>query len=275
MPTTNGWLGARYDCVLEGGDLVSITSPYEEIFKCNEAWCQLSEAGEKRLTESDDTAVTPTYANWDSRQDRSADVGSCAYVNQGAHGGRQPGKWRHGSCGSSLAYMCERPLDACPEGRLCSYKDYGLGYHRVETSYCDNGDFLYKDSCYHFEGMAHPWAGAERFCQEWNGHLTSVLSWEERQFLAAHASYVEGLQSWVGLQKNKGNFEWSDSTPAGNTEWVPNGPIGRGNCAALSQTGKLEDWPCTKNQPFICKKAKAGAQSAAGGGSGPPPTSAT
>ncbi|XP_061151047.1 C-type mannose receptor 2-like [Syngnathus typhle] len=273
MATTNGWLGARYDCVLEGGDLVSITSPYEEIFvkkqmgdkpfwigrsnlKCNEAWCQLSEAGEKRLTGSDDTAVTPTYANWDSRQDRSADVGSCAYVNQGAHGGTQPGKWRHGSCGSSLAYMCERPLDACPEGRLCSYKDYGLGYHRVETSYCDNGDFLYKDSCYHFEGMVRPWAGAERFCQEWNGHLTSVLSWEERQFLAAHAPYVEGLQSWVGLKKNKGNFEWSDSTPAGNTEWVPNGPIGRGNCAALSQTGKLEDWPCTKNQPFICKKAK-------------------
>ncbi|KAM9835057.1 uncharacterized protein ACBT44_015639 isoform 3-T4 [Syngnathus typhle] len=273
MATTNGWLGARYDCVLEGGDLVSITSPYEEIFvkkqmgdkpfwigrsnlKCNEAWCQLSEAGEKRLTGSDDTAVTPTYANWDSRQDRSADVGSCAYVNQGAHGGTQPGKWRHGSCASSLAYMCERPLDACPEGRLCSYKDYGLGYHRVDTSYCDNGDFLYKDSCYHFEGMVRPWAGAERFCQEWNGHLTSVLSWEERQFLAAHAPYVEGLQSWVGLKKNKGNFEWSDSTPAGNTEWVPNGPIGRGNCAALSQTGKLEDWPCTKNQPFICKKAK-------------------
>ncbi|XP_037134312.1 secretory phospholipase A2 receptor-like [Syngnathus acus] len=149
MATTNGWLGARYDCVLEGGDLISITSPYEEIFvkeqmgdkpfwigrsnlKCNQAWCQFFEAGEKSLSLFDDTAATPTYANWDSRQGRIADVGSCAYVNQGAHGGSQPGKWRHGSCGSSLAYMCERPLDACPEGRLCSYKDYGLGYNRVE-----------------------------------------------------------------------------------------------------------------------------------------------
>ncbi|XP_037122364.1 snaclec coagulation factor X-activating enzyme light chain 2-like [Syngnathus acus] len=80
--------------------------------------------------------------------------------------------------------MCERSPDNCPEGRLCSYKDYGLGYNRVETSDCDTGDFLYRDSCYHFEGMKRTWEAAERFCEEWNGHLTSVLSWDERQFLA-------------------------------------------------------------------------------------------
>nr|XP_049594348.1 secretory phospholipase A2 receptor isoform X14 [Syngnathus scovelli] len=272
METTNGWLGARYDCVWEGGDLVSITSTYEESFvkeqmgdkpfwigrsnlNCDVAWCQFFEAGEKRLSLSD-TGVTPTYANWDSRQDRSSsDHESCAYVNQGVHVESQPGKWRHGSCGSSLAYMCERPLDACPDGRLCSYKDYAFGYNRVETSSCDTGNFLYKDSCYHFERMKQTWEGAERFCGKWNGHLASVLSWDEGKFLAAHAPSVRGLQSWVGLKKNKDNFEWSDATPTGNIVWVPNGPKGRGGCSSLSPTGQLEDWPCTESQPFICKKA--------------------
>ncbi|XP_061147445.1 macrophage mannose receptor 1-like [Syngnathus typhle] len=272
METTNGWLGARYDCVSEGGDLVSIVSPYEEIFvkkqmgdkpfwigrsnlNCNETWCQFFQAGEKKLTKSD-TAVMPTYANWYSGHDGSADVASCAYVNQGVHLSSRPGKWRHGSCGSSLAYMCKRSPDACPEGRLCSYKDYGLGVSRVETSFCDSGEFLYKDSCYHFEGKERTWKEAEKFCQDWKGQLTSVHSLVDGQFLAAHAPYVGGSQSWVGLRKNTDEFEWSDATPAGKIEWVPHRPAGRGDCAALSQTGQLEDWPCTDARPFICKKAK-------------------
>ncbi|KAM9834636.1 uncharacterized protein ACBT44_013087 isoform 3-T3 [Syngnathus typhle] len=272
METTNGWLGARYDCVSEGSDLVSIVSPYEEIFvkkqmgnkpfwigrsnlNCNETWCQFFQAGEKKLTKSD-TVVMPTYANWYSGQDRSADVASCAYVNQGVHLSSQPGKWRHGSCGSSLPYMCKRSPDACPEGRLCSYKDYGLGVSRVETSFCDSGELLYKDSCYHFEGKEHTWKEAEKFCQDWKGQLTSIHSLVDGQFLAAHAPYVRGSQSWVGLRKNTDEFEWSDATPADKIEWVPNKPTGRGDCAALSETGQLEAWPCTKSQPFICKKAK-------------------
>ncbi|XP_061150920.1 C-type mannose receptor 2-like [Syngnathus typhle] len=272
VETPNGWLGARQDCLWEGGDLVSISSFYEESFvkkqmgdkpfwiglsnlDCNKDWCQFFEEGEKKLTWSD-TGVTPVYANRDSRQDGSSNIEACAYVNQGVHSSSQPGKWRHGSCGSSLAYMCKRSPDNCPEGQLCSYKDYVLDYHRVETSYCDPGDFLYKGSCYHFGRMERTWEDAEKFCQESKGHLASVLSWDEGKFLAAHAPYVGGLQSWVGLKKNKDNFEWSDATPAGKIEWVPNRPAGRGDCVALSQTGKLEDWPCTNIQPFICKEAK-------------------
>ncbi|XP_049601016.1 secretory phospholipase A2 receptor-like isoform X1 [Syngnathus scovelli] len=272
MEPTNGWLGARHDCLWEGGDLVSITSPYEESFvkeqmgdkpfwiglsnlNCNKTWCQFFQAGEKRLTWSK-TAVTLNYVNWHSGQGGSANVESCAYVNQGVHLSRQPGKWRHGSCGSSLPYMCKRSPDDCPEGRLCSYKDYGLGYHRVETSFCDPGDFLYKGSCYHFGEMERTWEDAKKFCREGKGHLASVHSLEEGQFLAGHMPYKGGLQSWVGLKKHDHIFEWSDATPAGNVEWVPGRPVGRGDCAALSLTGQLEDWPCTDIQPFICKKAE-------------------
>ncbi|XP_037134310.1 lymphocyte antigen 75-like [Syngnathus acus] len=226
MTTTNGWLGARYDCLLERADLVSITTEDEEIFvkeqmgdkpfwiglsnlNCDEDVCEFLEAGEKRLTWSD-TAVTPTYANWDSRQDGSADVGSCAYVNQGVHLSSQPGKWRHGSCQSSLVYMCERSPDDCPDGWPCSFRDLGYSYSRVETSFCDAGEFLYRDSCYLFEGRNLTWEAAEDLCKEKKGLLASVHSLVDGQFLSAHER--EGFHSWVGLKNSTAQLEWRDGS---------------------------------------------------------------
>ncbi|XP_068508917.1 lectin BRA-3-like [Syngnathus scovelli] len=230
IDTTNGWRGARHDCLWEGGDLVSITSKEEEKFVkeqmgdkpfwiglsnlvCDKDHCKLFEEGEKRLTWSD-TGVTPTYANWISNQGGSSDNESCAYVNQGVYQNTQSGKWRHGSCGSSLAYMCERSPDDCPDGWPCSYKDLGYTYSRVETSYCDSGEFLYNDSCYHFEGRLKNWQEAEDLCKEEGGLLASVHSKVDGLFLSEHGR--EGSEccyySWVGLKKNNGKFEWRDGS---------------------------------------------------------------
>ncbi|XP_037101614.1 macrophage mannose receptor 1-like [Syngnathus acus] len=126
----NGWLGAWHRCVWEGGDLLSITTSGEEDFvkdtmgkdtrfwlglsnlKCDDVWCRF-EGGSQKLTWSDGERTAHT--NWTSNQLESADVASCAYVNQGGRG--QPGKWRSGSCDSSLAYMCKRPLSKPPRLR--------------------------------------------------------------------------------------------------------------------------------------------------------------
>ncbi|XP_049584847.1 secretory phospholipase A2 receptor-like [Syngnathus scovelli] len=271
MVTPNGWLGARHDCIWEGGDLVSIASPDEEAFvkeqmgdddpfwiglsnmKCDEAWCRYDKE-QKKLTWSD-VRVMASYSNWDSSQVGSSDEESCAYVNQGAHRDNQPGKWRHGSCGSSLAFMCERPLNDCPEGWPCAYKDFS--YNRVETSYCDPSDFLFDDSCYHFEGMKKVQWAAEKFCRERKGHLTSILSEDEGNFLAAHMRDAGGFQPFVGLRKKKNNFEWFDGKPTDNVTQLMgnNSPVSQ-ECFALSASGQVDEWSCTKEQPSICKTAK-------------------
>ncbi|XP_061138049.1 C-type mannose receptor 2-like [Syngnathus typhle] len=234
METPNGWLGARYDCVLEGGDLVSFTDENKQDFvkgqmgdkpfwiglsnlDCTEEWCWFYEAGEKELTWSN-TSMTPDYTNWDTRQTGSSNVASCAYVNQGVHpyGNNQPGKWRHGSCASSLAYMCERPLDACSNGRTCSHKESGSIYNQLETSFCDSGEFLYKDSCYHFEETKTTWQAGEDFCKNKGGHLASVHSQVDGEFLYGHAR-GDGWY-WVGLKKTNGKLEWSDGSPTARPE---------------------------------------------------------
>ncbi|XP_068506690.1 snaclec coagulation factor IX/factor X-binding protein subunit A-like [Syngnathus scovelli] len=196
METPNGWLGARHDCVWEGGDLVSVASSDEEAFvkekmgdvpfwiglsnlNCDEAWCQYDKE-QKKLTWSD-VRVTATYSNWTKGLNGNSDVESCAYVNLGVYHNNQLGKWRLGSCKSSLPYMCERSLDDCLEGRQCSFKDFG--YDRVETSSCDPGDFLFDDSCYHFGREKMNWQPAEDFCKGRKSHLASVHSQDVVNFL--------------------------------------------------------------------------------------------
>ncbi|XP_049597763.1 macrophage mannose receptor 1-like isoform X1 [Syngnathus scovelli] len=270
METPNGWLGARHNCFWEGGDLVSITSSDEEAFvkkemgknpfwiglsnlNCDEAWCRYDKE-QMELTWSD-VRVMAGYSNWDSRQVRSSDVESCVYVNQGSWTESQPGKWRQASCGSSLAFMCERPLDDCPKGRQCSLKDFG--YDRVETSSCDPGDFLFDDSCYRFERIRKNWDSAETFCTEQKGHLASVHSEDEIKFLAAHVRDDKGYWLFMGLKKNKDKkFSWSDATSVDYVTLRGEPSTGRGDCFALSASGQFHQWPCTEEQPSVCKKAK-------------------
>ncbi|XP_037095133.1 uncharacterized protein LOC119115063 [Syngnathus acus] len=246
MTITNGWLGARYDCVWEGGDLVSIASSDEEDFvkkqmgdddrfwiglsnlvrrkqlilywyaidnrdwslqNCDEAWCRYDKA-QNKLTWSD-ARVTVTYSHWDSRQVGSSNIESCAYVNQGVHSKNQPGKWRHSSCRSSLPYMCERSPYDCPDGWPCAFKDFG--YDRVESSSCDPGDMLYDDSCYHFGGPMDFWQ-ARKFCEGRNSHMASAHSAEKGKFLGAHMRRGQ-VYGWLGLFfGDKKVFEYTDGT---------------------------------------------------------------
>ncbi|XP_068506315.1 lymphocyte antigen 75-like isoform X5 [Syngnathus scovelli] len=256
----NGWLGAWHHCVWEGGDLLSITTSAEEDFvkdtmgkdtrfwlglsnqKCDDVWCRF-EGGSQNLTWSD--GENTTHTNWAPNQDESADVASCAYVNQGGRG--QPGEWMSGSCDSSLAYMCKRPL-SCPEGRTCSPKS---GLAVVKTSTCDNGNLLYGDHCYFYSKLHKDWEDAEKFCVAQRGHLASVHSQQEAQFVFDHSQSVS--YSWLGLKKKSNNYEYSDGTTFDYAEWQDD-PTG--DCAFPNSVGKIGGSPCTMKRPFVCKTAK-------------------
>ncbi|XP_077422497.1 C-type mannose receptor 2-like isoform X2 [Vanacampus margaritifer] len=265
MKAFNGWLGARHHCVWEGGDLVSLTSADQETFvkeqmgydtlfwiglsnlKCDRAWCQY-EAGRETLTWSN-ARVTATYANWDgghvgSTSPDSSKAESCAYILNG--------RWRRGPCTFRLTYMCERSLNDCPDGRMCSYKDYGYGYNRVDTFDCDAGGFLYGDSCYYVGDSDKTWQASEDFCQAQKGHLASVHSEHEAKFLADHI----GLYHTIGLRRNINNsmYEWSDGTPTDWIRWLfDNHGYKREDCVSLSYSGQFVDFKCNYNS-FICKK---------------------
>ncbi|KAM9822159.1 secretory phospholipase A2 receptor-like isoform 2-T2 [Syngnathus typhle] len=258
----NGWLGAWHHCVWVGGNLLSITSSAEEDFvkrtmgkdtpfwlglsnqKCGKVWCRF-EGGSQNLTWSDNQMTT--YTNWASNQVESADVASCAYVNQGGSG--DPGKWRSGSCRSSLAYMCKRPL-SCPEGQTCSPK---RGPAVVKTSDCQDNTFHYGDYCYRYEKTEKTFDNAEKFCRSRQGHLASVHSKEEAQFVHDHSQASQSV--FVGLKKEDDDHNWSDGTTYDYDNWKDDA---KGDCAFPNSVGELSASSCTTERPFVCKRAQHG-----------------
>ncbi|XP_049616140.1 C-type mannose receptor 2 isoform X1 [Syngnathus scovelli] len=257
----NGWVGAWHHCVWLGGNLLSITSSAEEDFvkgtmdedtpfwlglsnqKCDDSWCRF-EGGSQKLAWSD--GQTTPHRNWAPNQLESADVASCAYVNQGGIG--VPGKWRSGSCHSSLAYMCKRP-QSCPEKQTCSPKH---GPAVVTTAYCDDNAFHDDDYCYRYVKTHENYDDAEKFCQARGGHLASVHSKQEAQFVYDHSQTSQS--ALVGLKKTTdGDYEWSDGTTFGYKEWEKNT---KGDCAFPNSVGELSGCQCSTARPFFCKTAK-------------------
>ncbi|XP_061134384.1 macrophage mannose receptor 1-like [Syngnathus typhle] len=263
MADYNSWVGAWHHCVWVGGNLVSITSSAEEDFvkktmdkytpfwlglsnqKCDDSWCRF-EGGSQKLAWSD--GETMNHTNWASDQLESADVASCAYVNQGGMG--QPGQWRSGSCHSSLAYMCKRPL----------------------TAYCDDNTFHYNDYCYRYVKTYKNYDDAEKFCNARGGRLASVHSKHHSQ---------TSQSALVGLKKTTGDdYKWSDGTTFGNGQNMgasePRKGVGSpihacrpqeykewekdttGNCAFPNSVGELSGSQCSTERPFFCKTAKHG-----------------
>ncbi|KAM9809280.1 macrophage mannose receptor 1-like isoform 2-T4 [Syngnathus typhle] len=258
----NGWLGARHHCVWQGGDLLSITTSAEEDFvkrtmgntrfwlglsnqKCDDVWCGF-EGGSQELTWSD--GQTTTHSNWASNQLESADVVSCAYVNQGVK--LSPGKWRSGSCASSLAYMCKRPR-SCPEGRTCTSNNVPAV---MKTSDCDDGNFLYGDDCYLFDPTRRTWEDGEKFCLARRGHLASIHSSQDARFIIDHTNYH---RTWVGEKKEGNNYEWTDGTASDlrTAIYTPDS----GDCSYLYTNEHLHrNRKCSWRYPPVCKAAQRG-----------------
>ena len=96
------------------------------------------------------------------------------------------------------------------------------------------------------------WLDARAHCQNLNGDLASFKSEEE----VTEISYLSSEWKWIGLndKQEEGKWVWSDGSTTTWTEWSPNQPNGgtQDNCALLKE-GPLDDWGCSKSNPFICK----------------------
>ncbi|KAM9803024.1 C-type mannose receptor 2-like isoform 2-T2 [Syngnathus typhle] len=280
----NGWLGARHHCIWEGGDLVSVHSLEEAHFvkttmgkdtpfwlgisnqECNVVTCSL-QGGYMAMRWSDQHSLT--YTNWEIRPNGWYSYELCGYVVQGAR--NQYDKWRSGSCGSSLPYLCKRPLSkpacpslrggknasfcvGCPAGQGCSPKIDGYVFEAVLTSQCDDDSFLYNDYCYHYEKVKKSWEDAETFCQARGGHLASIHSNIEGQFLYDHSTSVH----WLGHKKMKNNNDWSSGINSDGTISYYNNEIEDyklGECTVVlhnGATGVNQD--CSIQLPFFCKQ---------------------
>ncbi|XP_029941424.1 macrophage mannose receptor 1-like [Salarias fasciatus] len=270
--TRKSWTAARADCVLDGGDLVSIASEAENQYvmammgeghidlwiglstlKCTKISCQV-EAGNSDLSWSDSQPVS--YTHWAQGQPQiDAQVGSCAAIVKDASDSF--GNWTSHQCRFERPYMCKRPL----------------------STICPDGWQSFSGSCYWMvsnRNMMTTWPEAFTKCSDLGAHLLIINSQEEQFYINSylpHLNYKDIPDMWIGLSdKDKdGTFQWVDKSKVTFSNYGPGWPRNTANfwdCGQIftgNYAGKWETTNCFKKLGYICEMT---------GGQNPKPTAA-
>ncbi|VDO71258.1 unnamed protein product [Heligmosomoides polygyrus] len=109
---------------------------------------------------------------------------------------------------------------------------------------------------------------AEKACKAQKGHLASIHSKEENDFIYGLAKKSLPKVNhddlcWIGLRKSSKGWTWTDGSSTNYTNWAPGQPnnVNKAeNCAQLYNVDnfkspkKWNDYPCTKKVcGYVCK----------------------
>jgi len=123
---------------------------------------------------------------------------------------------------------------------------------------CIDGWSAFGSNCYKYFEASLPWQNAENQCKLEGGHLASIHSKEENDFIK---SITTPKWFWIGLTDfTEGVWVWSDGSPFSFSNWLGSGPSNSGgneDCTHGTQdeAGNWNDVNCVTASVlgFVCK----------------------
>uniref|UniRef100_A0A803Y4X6 Macrophage mannose receptor 1 n=1 Tax=Meleagris gallopavo TaxID=9103 RepID=A0A803Y4X6_MELGA len=249
------WHQARRSCQQQNAELLSVTSPHEEMFLLGltsdlgfnaKLWTGLV----RRLDSSWEwTEGSPLrYLNWAPGNPSVELIKMC-----GTFQGRN-GKWENVACNQKLGYICQK--------RNSSIVDDSFTVPSGDTKpvKCPREWVAYAEHCYRIYRTPKIWKQAQSSCRKEDGDLTSIHNVEEYSFIVSQLGYKPDDELWIGLSDFRFQmyFEWSDGTPVTYTKWHQRQPThtpNKADCIVMNgEAGFWTDSACETKLGYICKR---------------------
>ncbi|XP_040900336.1 brevican core protein isoform X2 [Toxotes jaculatrix] len=149
----------------------------------------------------------------------------------------------------------------CVDGdsaRCLCLPGYGGDLCQTDLEECEPGWEKFQGFCYRHFSKRQSWEAAEQHCRMCGGHLISVMTPEEQDYI--NDKYRE--YQWIGLNDRtiEGDFRWSDGNPLLYENWYKGQPdsyfLSGEDCAVMvwHDGGHWSDVPCNYHLSYTCKK---------------------
>ncbi|MBN3292990.1 LECA protein, partial [Polypterus senegalus] len=126
---------------------------------------------------------------------------------------------------------------------------------------CEKGWVVFDDRCYQFFPTKMSENDAEESCVSLGGHLASVLSADNNQFVNSLIRSIDksGPATWLGgcACEKVGDWKWIDGSKWDYSNWKPGEPNNSRNkerCLQMMSIGQWNDANCAVQMPFVCMK---------------------
>ncbi|KAM7382877.1 hypothetical protein PAMP_002574 [Pampus punctatissimus] len=135
---------------------------------------------------------------------------------------------------------------------------YGGDLCQTDLEMCEPNWEKFQGFCYIHFTKRQSWEAAEQHCRMCGGHLISVMTPEEQDYI--NDKYRE--YQWIGLNDRtiEGDFRWSDGNPLLYENWYKGQPdsyfLSGEDCAVMvwHDNGHWSDVPCNYHLSYTCKK---------------------